>query len=123
MLGPDDAADAINTDHSAGLDSLHLDTTAHAGTGSLTSQSDGSSFGVDNAGITVSKVSFQTAGTESKTSWQAGPGPTERSTASKPALSAFSAAAAAADMEAAPLPAAKLTPKKSVKKLLRQVLH
>ncbi|KAL3162449.1 hypothetical protein ABBQ32_010116 [Trebouxia sp. C0010 RCD-2024] len=52
-LGPDDAADGINTDNGAGPDSLHLDATARAGTGSLTSQSGGSSFGADNAGIAV----------------------------------------------------------------------
>lgn len=52
-LGPDDAADAIYPDNGADPDSLHLDATARAGTGSLTSQSDGSSFGIDNAGIAV----------------------------------------------------------------------
>lgn len=64
----------------------------------------------------------QAAGIESEMFLYAKPG-IERSAASKSALSAFSAAAAAADLEAAPLPAAKVKPRKPLKSLLRQVLH
>ena len=119
-LGPNDD-DAAVTNSNGGSDA-DSDATVLSDAGSFTSQSE-SSLSSSKAAPGVRKEASQEAVTQPDVSSHHDSGNADKSPTSASAVSAPAAASTAADREPVPLPAAKAKPRKSLKKLLQQMLN